>query len=220
MLSYLNSGQQPVINVCFIENENRQAVPIDHKTMVNSAGGVEPFNVPDQAAFGSGTDAQKLSDAGFLVGFRVQVGLPQVEDPSKFEDIVVLGSNTSAVQFNMYRSQFTVCRLNSGSRRVKASYLNKSQLPNQPWIYKSTVDLRRSTIDPSTYPTLPSEVQTQIGKLSGSAFGVQQLLLDLTNPKLARDPPTLSGVEPDSVLVKPLKTYFLGTYFNQLLKNG
>ena len=144
MLSYLNSGQQPVINVCFIENENRQAVPIDHKTMVNSAGGVDPFNVPDQAAFGSGTDAQKLSDAGFLVGFRVQVGLPQVEDPSKFEGIVVLGSNTSAVQFNMYCSQFTVCRLNPGSRRVKASYPNKSQLPDQPWIYKSTVDLRRS----------------------------------------------------------------------------
>ena len=77
------------------------------------AHGTDPFSVhlPAGVKLTTNPDIHNLITARFLFGFRAQIGIPRVSNPSQLPDIVALGSNTSAVQFNMLCSQFTIVQL-------------------------------------------------------------------------------------------------------------
>ncbi|MCJ1243951.1 hypothetical protein MMC30_001148 [Trapelia coarctata] len=219
MMNFLSSRKEPVVAICYIADASGHPVPIDYTELKKRAQGSDPFAVPNGALPSTSNDLRNLFNARFMMGFRARLGLPRVPDPSKLPDIVTLGSDTSAVTFNMLCSEFTVVQLDPGNGWGGPSWMNQSQSATSPWVFTSKVDLRLSTVDASAYSTLPPDVQKKIMNVGSQAFSVQQLLFDLTNASLMTIP-TISGTTPGTALYMILQQYFLGAYFTQMQKES
>lgn len=219
MLAYIASLQEPIINVCYIADSEGKPQQIDYEELKNRAGGTDPFSVPDAV---SPTDPAltQLLQARFIVGFRAQIGIPPMDDPKSLPDMVTLGSDTTAVDFGMYCSEFTVAYLNPGGGYASVpSFMKKTQPKNNPWVFRSRVNLNLSTVANDGYANLPPVVQAQIKNMSGSAFSIQQLLFDLSSAALSSIP-TIDNMNPGSLLYMIMQQYFIGAYFTELKKNG
>lgn len=222
MLSFLASRTEPEVNVCYVAgDDNTTPVRIAYDDLKKRANGADPFNIDkDDTDVATNPDLQKLFKAKFMVGFRVRLGVPPVDDPTTIPDVVVLGANTATVTFHMLASEFNVVQLDPGNGfGGKASWMRATQPRNNPWIFTSDVDLRLSTVSQTAFKSLPQIVQDQIKNMGGSAFSVQQLLFDLTNARLASSP-TMSGVKPGTILHEVLSRYFVDAYFTQMNKAG
>lgn len=219
MMNFLSTRKEPIVAICYIADATGKPVPIDYAELKQRAQDSDPFAVPKGADPTTNADIRNLLGARFMMGFRARLGLPRVAIPSQLPDIVTLGSDTSAVLFNMLCSEFTVAELDPGSGYSPAAWISQSQPPEAPWVFTSKVDLRLSTVNGSAYSTLPPDVQEKIKNMSGSAFSVQQLLFDLTNASLMTVP-TISGITPGSALYMLLQQYFLGGYFVQMQKES
>ncbi|KAI1121516.1 hypothetical protein F5Y10DRAFT_288427 [Nemania abortiva] len=218
MLTFLASRQEPVAYICYIADSAGKPERIDYNELKKRAHGTDPFGLPGTVDPNS-TEFRNLLSARFLMGIRAQLGIPKVSDPTKVPDVVSLGADTSAVNFNMLCSDFVIVKLDPGSGYNPASWFRASQPKDAPWIFSSKVDLRLSTVGKSAYSTLPPDVQAQIKNMSGTAFSVQQLLFDLTNARLA-GLPNISGIAPGTVEYSVLQQYFIGAYYTQLSKEG
>ena len=217
MMAFLSSLKEPVVTVCFVADPNSpNPLIIDYTELMNNAHGTDPFAIPafpPNANVGANPNIKNLLGARFMFGFRARLGLPRMP-PSQLPDLVTLGSDTSAVKFNMLCSEFNIVQLTPGSGYYPTTtWLNQSQPPDDPWIFSSRVDLRLSTV--GDYSTLPPDIQQKIHNLSSSAFSVQQLLFDLTNAALEKVAP-ISNIDPGTPLYTMLQTYFLGKYFSEM----
>lgn len=219
MLAFLSALKEPVVNICFVADAKGKAVQLDYALLRKKANGSDPFAVPANVDFTSSQDIKNLTAARFMVGFRAQLGIPPVQNPSQLPDVVTLGSDTSAVKFNILCSQFEIVQLDPGSGYTSPSWTVESQQASSPWVFTSKVDLRFSTVAVIAYLTLPASIQKQISNLGAMAFSVQQLLSDLTNATL-ESIPTITSVPPASVAFTVLQQYFLGVYFTAMQANG
>jgi hypothetical protein len=220
MKLFLSSGQEPVVNICYVADDHGNPKQIDYEQLKANAHGSDPFTVPDDADPATDPDLQNLIGARFMVGFRAQIGLPPGYSPRTVPDVVTLGADTSAVTFNLMCSEFIVVQLTPGSVYAPAaSWMNKSQPDGDAWLFTSKVDLRMFPTDQSAYDKLPPAVQAQINNLGASAFSVQQLLFDLDNAAL-ESVPAISGVTPGTTLYTVLQTDFLGAYFSAMQAQG
>lgn len=219
MKLFLSSGQEPVVNICYVADAHGNPKQIDYEQLKTNAHGSDPFTVPDDADPTTNRDLENLIGARFMVGFRAQIGLPPGYSPKTVPDVVTLGADTSAVTFNLMCSEFIVVQLTPGSVYAPASWMNKSQPAGNAWLFTSKVDLRMFPTDQSAYDQLPPAVQAQINNLGASAFSVQQLLFDLDNAAL-ESVPAISGVAPGTTLYTVLQTDFLGAYFTAMHAQG
>jgi hypothetical protein len=74
-----------------------------------------------------------------MVDFRAQLGIPQGLNDFQLSNIVTLGKDTSAIQFDMFCSQFMVVQLDPGSAYMSPSWTVSSQPADSPWVFASTV---------------------------------------------------------------------------------
>ncbi|KAH7353146.1 hypothetical protein BKA66DRAFT_575495 [Pyrenochaeta sp. MPI-SDFR-AT-0127] len=219
MLEFMSSRQEPVANVCYIANADGQPEQIDYEELKSRAGGTDPFSVPD-AVSSTNPALTNLIQARFMGGFQAQIGIPPMDNPKTLPDIVTLGSDTTEIVYNMYCSEFTIVSLNPGGPYSAApSFMKRSQPKNNPWVFRSKVNLNLSQVGQGGFSTLPPVVQAQIKNMSDTAFSIQQLLFDLNTAALS-DFPTLEGVAPGTPLWMMMQQYFTGAYFNQLKKDG
>lgn len=218
MLTFLAGLTEPIATVCFVADDQGDPVLTPYEEVLAKAQGSDPFSIPNGATPDNNADFRNLLDARFLASFRARLGVPPAPDPSKLPDLVVLGADTAAVQFNMLCSEFSVAAVHGGLF-VPLTWSAQSQDPSSPWVFTTKVDMRLSTVDGSAYSKLPADVQQRIKNLSGSAFSVQQLLFDLTNAAL-ETVPTISGVAPGSVAYTLLEQYFVGAYFTEMQKQA
>lgn len=219
MKQFLSGLTEPVVAVCYVADTKGNPVPIAYDQLIKQTDGADPFSVPDDADPTTNEDLKRLLAARFMMGFKAQIGLPPGVPAARVPDLVELGSDTSAVTFNLLCSQFQVVELDPGGGYSSPSWMNLSQPAGDPWTFTSKVDLRLSTTDQSAYSKLPPDVQEKIKNLGSEAFSVQQLLFDLDNAAL-ETVPTISGVKPGTKLYSVLQQSFLGAYFTQLQSGG
>jgi hypothetical protein len=226
MKEYLAGVAEPVVTVCYVANAQGNPVPIAYNLLVEKAKGADPFTIPANANPSNNQNLKNLMAARFMFGFRAQIGLPPPQPglpplvaAAQIPDIVTLGSDTSAVKFNLLCSQFTVVELKPAGGYSPATWMSISQQPGHPWVFSSKVDLRLSTTAQGAYSKLPAAVQKQIKNLGDSAFSVQQLLFDLNNAGL-QAMPTISGVQPGTELYSVLEQEFVGAYFTHMKTGG
>lgn len=216
MKQFLSKLKEPVATVCYVADATGSPALIDYDALVAAAHGSDPFKVPAGADPSSNKDLMNLRGARFKGGFRARLGLPPGYHPNQIPDLVVLGSDTAAVTFNMLCSEFDIVEYQPGGGYNPPIWTRLSQPAGAAWIFQSKVDLRLSELDQSAFNTLPPEAQAKIKELGPDAFSVQQLLFDLANAGLAATIPVIPGVPAESLLT----TYFLKAYFTQLRKEG
>lgn len=216
MKAFLDSLQEPVVEVCFVADDAGNPVRISYQQLLERAHGADPFSVPPGASLDSNPELHKLAAARFMAGFRAQLGLPRGYAPAQLPDIVTLPASSGPVTFKLLCSTFQIVELVPGGGYSPPTWLNIQQPDGDAWIFESEVDLDLSTVDGSKFSTLPPDVQKQIKNLSGSAFSVQQLLFDLANAGLSSTIPHIEGVAPGTKLYSLLDDYFLGAYFTQM----
>jgi hypothetical protein len=73
-LAFLNS-RQPVVNVCYVYDDNGDAQQIGYNELRAKASGTDPFNIP-AADPDRETAVANLDAASFAFGFRAAMGLP------------------------------------------------------------------------------------------------------------------------------------------------
>jgi hypothetical protein len=219
MKEYLSAGTQPEVIVCYVANDQGVPTPIDYQTLKTNAKGSDPFAVPANADPTTNQDILNLYAARFMVGFKAQIGLPPPGyAPANIPDIVSLGSDTSAVSYNLTCSEFMVVQYSPGSGYNPPTWLSITQSPGSAWLFNSKVDLRLLPYN-DAFSKLPPAVQAQIKNLGGNAFSIQQLLFDLDNATL-ESIPTISRVDPSSNLYSCLQKDFLGKYFEAVKQAG
>ncbi len=208
MKPYFSELTAPVVTMCYVEDPaNPKTVSYDQ--LLELTHGVDPFEVPD------GTDPQSkelwsVAAAGFVYGFRLQIGLPLLDDPGSTPDIVKLGVSAANVTFYLLSAELDLVGF---SGDAKPTWTNVSQPYGSPWVFTSVADLRLEDVPPGSYGTLPEPVQQTIKDLSGTAFSIQQLLLDLSTAILVAIPDIKGLASPITFM---LKNYFLAVYMNQL----
>ena len=215
MKLFLDNLEQPIVNVCFIADSNGSPLQIDFDDVRRVC---DPFTIPGNAQPGSDPNIQKLLGLRFMAGFRARLGIPtSIRDPRKVPDLVVLGSDTSAVTFNLLCSEFEIVELTPGGYSGM-TWTHLSQSDGDPWLFQSKVDLRMSTVEQNRFNTLPPDVQRQIKNLT-DAFSIRQLLFDFTNAGLSA-PPSIEGIQSGTKLYALLQQYFIGAYFNRIQAKG
>lgn len=206
---FLSKGSEPEVLVCYIADSNGNPTPIDHATLVSNAHGSDPFKVPANADPATNQDLKNLYAARYMAGFKAKIGIPPGYAPLQVPDFVTLGTDTSAVTYNLMCSEFLVTQYTPGSGYSPAQWLSTSQPNGKAWMFTSKVDLR---LESGAFDSLPKDVQNQIKNMGANAFSVQQLLFDLDNAGL-ESVPTISGVDPASNVGLVLQRDFLGKYF-------
>lgn len=214
---FLYEVGEPLVTVCYVTGPGGVPQQIGYDELISLAHGSDPFAVSPDAEPRTDPDLFNLAKAGFMAGFRAQIGIPPVSDASKIAtlpDMVTLGSSASSVTFSLLCSEFDVTQLGASG----SSWLSASQPVDNPWVFTAAVDLRLADVPGDAFHTLPDAVQQQIKNLSGSAFSIQQLLFDLDNARLM-SVPQITGVE-GTALDKLLREYFTGMYFGQMKVSG
>lgn len=216
---YLSGASQTEVAICYVADANGNPTPVDYNTFVQNANGTDPFQIPNGVNPATDPRTQNLFEARFMVGFKAQIGLPPYDQPQNIPDVVVLGSDTASVTFNLLCSEFIVVQYSPAGGYSPAAWMNQSQQDNDAWLFSTKVDLRFSLTSDTAYSTLPPAVQQQIKNLGAAAFSVQQLLFDLDNAAL-ESMPTISGVTPGTTLYTCLQNDFAGKYFATLQQNA
>jgi hypothetical protein len=217
MKVFLDSLTAPEVIACFIYNNSGTMVPIGYEALKQAAHGSDPFSVPDGADPKTNQDLINLAKASFAGAFKAQIGLPDMNDPTKIPPVVTLQGGAGApVIFNLLCAEFNIVGFQyMGPISI---WLNKAQATDDPWYFNATVNIAKATVPPG--PTLPAAVQAKINSLEAGTFGVQQIFLDLdTAIKGARNP-TFKGVDPLSALATLVNQVFLGAYFKQMRESG
>lgn len=220
MKEFLAQLTEPVVTVCYVADCNGNPMAISYQELRDKANNSDPFTIPDDADPKTNQDLQNLQKTRFMMAFRARLGLPPGITADKIPDLVVLGSDTSSVTFNLLCNQFAIVQLDPGSGYTKASWMNQSQPEGHPWIFTSHVDLRLSTAEETAYGRLPPAVKEKIKNLHGTPFSVQQLLFDLDNAALQTIPDISDNVKPGTKLYEVLQRSFMAAYFQQMTSKG
>jgi hypothetical protein len=212
------------IFLCYKYDDAGNAVQMDPGPVGRVLGGATLFDMPDQ---GNQSDprVKQLDELGFAFAFvgerfppKIAPGTPNSAIAEMLPDIVVLDQDKARVTYQAYFGTSLVCTLDEvGKNLVWAKFV---QPPDQPWIFKFNVNLDMRAADQNAFNSLPPEVQDRLRNLNpNSAFGVQQLYLDLNTVGL-QDSPSIAGLDPTSRAQDLLKRVFTDTYWSSLQKSG
>ena len=167
-----------VVTCCYV-GDKYSTRPIDYQQLLQLSQGSDPFKVRNGADPKTYPDLLNLAAAGFVQGFRFQVGLPPMSDPMDTPDIIRLESDGSTVEFFMLCDKFQVVGFDPGyGWNPVVTWVNNSQQLDGPWTAMSEAVLTVQTVPPTEYGTLPPAVRGQASITPGD-FSIQALLLDL-----------------------------------------
>lgn len=226
MKEFLNSitaSEAPEVVVCYVTDDSGDLVEIEYDTLKKNANGSDPFSVPHHSDIKTNQDLLNLANANFAGGFKVQIGLPDLE-LDQLPPIVTLEGGTEApVKFNLLCSEFQV--VGYFSQYPKTWWINQSELTGASsgtaWYFTANVKLNNSIIDPKS--PVPPDVQQRINELNNSvgagAFSVQKLFLDLDTAILLTIP-TVTGIPDTWPVWNLIKAQFMDEYFKQMQKTG
>ena len=230
MMTYLYKAQLQMHEVlkCYAykPDSKGEIVEVDYKTLVDQAGGSDPFSLTD-GADQTDKNVVNLAKVGFVGAFKAKAGLPRVPR-ANLPSIITLGKHSdSAVSFNLTASEFQICGLTyAGFNQAVA--INKIQPSGSSaqaaWYYNFLVDLTLNTINPDA--PVPDDVRARmkqfIHKFGPNSFSMRKLFLDLETASLVANP-VIKGVT-DNAAFGPtwamMSKIFTGVYFSQLRQTG
>ncbi|KAF5547691.1 hypothetical protein FMEXI_5017 [Fusarium mexicanum] len=207
MKAYLGDCTFPDNYFCFLADaENADAVvPISLQDLLTKTGGINPFEIPNGTPT---TDPriQALTKARFEVGIRMNMGLPEDIPPKSLPPIIQLGDSPTTVSFNVIWSKARIIQNTVPSEwSLTGNWSVWDQPAQQAWTFSTSINLVPAAIDNqlngsahfSQNPVHKQKILNQLQNLSGTAFSLQQLLLDFENAKVLT-PPTIEGMTPGS----------------------
>ncbi|KAB8275158.1 hypothetical protein BDV30DRAFT_247903 [Aspergillus minisclerotigenes] len=151
---------------------------------------------------------EKLFGARFTVGIKMQLGLPPGIAPTDLLPIISLGQNVTVVQLKPPNGWVPDGKWNVWSQPY-----------GDPWYVQTKVNLTMASLNEqldtpylNEHPRIKERLKEALGNLSGTAFSLQQLLIDLDSAYL-ETVPTFKGIDdPDALDV--LRNYFVKIYSN------
>jgi hypothetical protein len=233
LCSYLAKSNQPVQYICFLVDKTtgNPTTTVALADLMKITNGVNPFTIPAGTPW-NGNDFRfaALTNAGFCAGIMIQPGIPPGFSPSTVvrtgmppplpAKVLSLGSNANNVAFNMYCKQLTVIQNSPPSGWGSTGSWNVwSQPKGTAWYATTTVNLvmadLQNNLSDSTYlnnnPDQKQALLSQLNNLSGTAFSLKQLLLDLTSAVLTKSI-DFAGVDKGSNAYDVLNKGFLQVY--------
>lgn len=223
VLAYLKI-KQPVINVCFVYDDNGDPKRIDYAELRKAAAGTDPFDIP---ASGADRDAavKHLDEAGFMFGFQAAMGLPAGFAAAGLPPIVTLGATADApTTYRLLCRTFLLVELKQIPHKspVYASYAQPVGPGGQPWVFTYDVHLVQQPADVAdfikspAFQALPGATRDQV-RADPGAFSIQQLLYDF-NHAACTVRPEISGVT--GLLRELLYSCFWIEYFTEMTASG
>lgn len=223
---FLAEDGQPDNYLCFIVNENGNPDTIVSLEKLIADTGVDPFKIPDRTDTGD-VRVKKLTAYKFNVGIRLKVGLPSGIVPKDLPKIIELGSVANNVKFRLLCSEFDIIVNTPPSPwGGGGSWDVLKQPPSAPWYFETTVDLIKGNLDAkldtpyfNKHPEERDALKRALDNISGTAFSLQQLLLDLDSTVL-QNPPDIIGVERGSNADLVLTRFFTSFYARMAKEYG
>ena len=184
-------------------------------TQMAPISGVDPFAIPTD-----GTVPQALLDSDFVFAIKAGFGLPAGVSPLDIPDILILGTDSQKVNYNMFFNTFQICTLDWG-RHGSFAWNNYQQPAGSPYIFNYQVDMNFDPADPNDpFSGLPPAVQQELKNYNtNTMFSVQQLYLDLNNAGL-QSMPKIEGVPSTSKVYVVLQSDFIDTYWADIAQSG
>ncbi|KJJ30917.1 hypothetical protein AFLA70_472g000860 [Aspergillus flavus AF70] len=215
---FLSEEDQPVSYTCFcMDCEGEPTKMIGLEELLKLTDGVNPFEIPKGTPY-KDSRVQKLFCARFAIGIKMQIGLPPGIAPMDLLPIISLGESASNVKFTMCCSDVTVVELKPPGGWVSDGKWNVwSQPYGDPWYVQTKVNLTMAYLNEqldtpylNQHPRIKKRLKEALGNLSGTAFSLQQLLIDLDSAFL-ETAPIFKGVD-DSDALAVLQKYFVKIY--------
>lgn len=182
---------------------------------------MDPIAEIDPFAIASGTTPpQALLDSDFVFAIKAGFGLPEGVSPLDVPDILILGTDSQKVHYNMFFNTFQICTLDWG-RHGSFAWNNYEQPSGSPYIFTYQVDMNFDPTDPNDqFSDLPENVRKQLLNYNtNTMFSVQQLYLDLNNAGL-QSMPAISGIPSTSKVYIVLQADFINTYWQSMQQAG
>ncbi|KAE8344589.1 hypothetical protein BDV24DRAFT_160329 [Aspergillus arachidicola] len=227
LLGYLRHNPQPENYLCFLANQNGDpSSMISLEQLLALTDNVNPFDIPDGTACND-PRILALTRARFIIGNKIQMGLPPGILPRDLPPVVTLGSSATNVRFRMFCSQFTVIQNTPpGGFNQSGNWNVWGQDPGTPWRVETNVDLVIKDLDRelntpylNKHPDIKERLWNQLNNLSGTAFSLQQLLFDLENAVL-QSVPRFPGVPPGSEAQSALQRSFVSLWSASVKDHG
>lgn len=197
----------PVIDIYYINPKDPHRVDLAELEKLTTIPSLDIF----QDANPTPEVLEGLHRAGFLAGFRVQVGMPPDNSPQSVVQLLTTGgASHPEVLFNMLFRQFKVVGFDS-----MGAWFSGSQ-GDDTWVFSATVDLRLN--EKGLFSKLPTPMQARIKNLTNAVFSLEQLTFVLSNAGLMTSPRfEFSGPSTARQLVDK---YFMGKYFTEKQHSG
>ncbi|KAI9371420.1 hypothetical protein BJX61DRAFT_548260 [Aspergillus egyptiacus] len=228
LVQYLQNTQrtQPFTYLCFLaDNDGNPTTEVSLDELRGRSGGLSPFDIPDNTDY-SDNRIQKLTEARLVCAIRMRTGIPPgcvAKDPRKGpqirlpEPIVTLGDSAENVKFNMYCSDITIIKNTPPSGwGNKGSWKWFQQPSANPWYISTQTNIQNAALDKNldtpyfrAHPEERDALRRKLDNLSGTAFSLQQLLVNLDNA-VAQSVPSFHGVNDKGA------EYLLGKSFIQI----
>jgi len=228
LLQYLDQGEQPKLRVCYLANDNGElGDQIAWDDLVNQTG-VDPFTISTKEGddYTNDEDIAKLTVARFMAGVELQAGLPEGLDLTKPQTVIDLGSDASNVTVNIFFKEVKVVSNNPAGGWSRGAWEVYQQGRDQVWSLAASVDLKVEDLDPKldtpyfqNHPQQRDELKRQLINLSGTAFSLQQLLVDLTTATLLKSA-HFEGVPNGTDAELVLQKCFVNKYIDNATDQG
>ncbi|QMW27025.1 hypothetical protein G4B84_002314 [Aspergillus flavus NRRL3357] len=215
---FLSEEDQPVSYTCFCtDGEGEPTKMIGLEELLKLTDCVNPFEIPKGTPY-KDPRVQKLFGVCFAVEIKMQIGRPPGIAPMDLLPIISLGESASNVKFTMWCSDVTVVELKPPGGWVSDGKWNVwSQPYGDPWYVHTKVNLTMAYLNEqldtpylNQHPRIKKRLKEALGNLSGTAFSLQQLLIDLDSAFL-ETAPTFKGID-DSDALAVLQKYFVKIY--------
>ena len=215
---YLAQSTQPVTYLGFFADANgNPTVQMGLDDLLAKTKGVNPFDVPANPP-AHDPDVDKLSKAGFLVGLKLQMGLPPGVLPKDLPAILTLGTSAAEVGVNLFCKDLTIIQNTPASGSDGGTWQVWTQPSGTPWYFSTTVDLTYQDLSKeldtpyfNAHPAAKAALLAKLKDLGAMAFSLQQLVIDLTTASIS-SLPKIEGMDPTSNAYKVLQSYFVETY--------
>ncbi|KAF7561512.1 hypothetical protein G7046_g2635 [Stylonectria norvegica] len=220
LLAFLSETSQPIEYICFMVDPDTGA-PSKVATLdevIKETGGVNPFDIAPNTPYDD-PSISALTKALFVVGIKLQIGLPPGVLPKDLPNVVDLGNSANNVDFNLFCSEFTVIQNTPPSGwGNKGRWDIWSQPSGTPWYFKTRVDLVVADLDKqldtpyfNNHPAQKAQLKRQLSQLGSTAFSLQQLFFDLDSAVL-QTVPVIEGIPPGSSAQDVLQKSFVSLY--------
>lgn len=221
-LAFLHA-RQPVVNVCYVYDDDSNPVQIDYQALLTKTKGADPFAMPAATDPGYQAEVENLYNAGFMFGFSAALGLPEGFPVAQLPPIVTLGATAAdPVAYRLLCRTFVLVEIRKAPGRdaIFTSYAQPKGPSGEPWVFTYQVNLvDRAVADNGAFvrtpgfDNLPAQIQAKL-TAKPNDFTIRQLLYDFTRAACTARP-QISGVK-NAKLLELLYEDFSATYFAAL----